>query len=169
MVDPSYNATVPTNVVLHTIAGNLTAAQVYSNGSGYALDIPKPVIAPYVGPEPQANTPTHNYTIMVFSQPDDFTIPSKYDQWLPLNESNPYTRTNFPLTDFAHDTGLEQPIAATYFRLALTSSTTSSKSSTPAAQAASTSSTPNTAPITSIPKKKLLEALLPTTSLYFLI
>lgn len=175
MVDPSFNATVPTNTVLHTIAGNLTTGQIYNNAtwnnnaSTVSLTMPTPVAAPYVGPEPQPNTPTHNYTIMIFRQPSNFAIPSKYAQWMPLNESNPYTRTNFPVVQFTKDTGLGQPMAATYFRLDL-SNANSAGSPTPAssAQAVTTTSVSGTTTTDALTGRTLLGALLPT-SVYFLI
>lgn len=139
MVDPSYNTTVPTNTALHTIEGNLTAKRS-SKGSdkprksdATALVSSTPLIAPYIGPQPPKNGPTHNYTLMLFSQPADFTIPAKYDSWLPLNLSDVYTRVNFPVVEFVRDTGLGQPVAATYFQVNLTSgsATTTNGSSTP--------------------------------------
>ena len=126
MVDPSYNATDPTNTVLHTIIGNLTISRPRNNTDWdsdavtLALKSAQPPIAPYIGPEPQPNQPSHNYTLMVFSQPKNFKIPGKYNSWLPLNLSDVYTRVNFPVVDFVRETKLGQPVAATYFRLNLT-------------------------------------------------
>ncbi|KAJ5247765.1 hypothetical protein N7468_002748 [Penicillium chermesinum] len=175
MVDPSYNATVPTNTVLHTIVGNLTAGQAYNaswsdNKPTLALKGPQPVVAPYVGPEPPAHQPSHNYTIMLFSQPPNFQVPSKYDQWMTLDMSDPFTRTNFPVVNFARDTGLGQPVAATYFRLTLTSANQAGSTSTATAyeNVASSTSASGSVATGTVTGKTILRALLPT-SVYFLI
>ncbi|KAJ5899969.1 hypothetical protein N7495_004713 [Penicillium taxi] len=138
MVDPSYNSTVPTNTVLHTIAGNITKGDI--SGNDLTLDYGATSIAPYTGPEHKAGQSNHNYTLLLFSQPDNFNIPSKYDSYLPLNLSNVYTRVNFPVVDFVSDTGLGQPIAAIYFRLDLSSESSTTTAATTLTTATSTSS-----------------------------
>lgn len=157
MVDPSYNKTVPTNTALHTIEGNLTAsrplhARQSNNSEATALVSSSPPIAPYAGPQPPKDDPSHNYTLLLFSQPKDFTIPAKYGSWLPLNLSNIYTRVNFPVVDFVRDTGLGKPVAATYFEVNLTSgSATTTGSATPTRGHQTPSTTTATGGSTKVP------------------
>ena len=57
----------------------------------------------------------HSYTLLLFKQPKIFTVPSIFHVFLPLNISDPLNRVNFPVVDFAKETGLGNPIAANYF------------------------------------------------------
>lgn len=141
MIDPDYNKTVPTSVVLHTIVGNLTASPHPFNASNQTtkpgvnspafntsfvpLHTSSPALAPYIHPLPQPGQPTHNYTLLLFRQPFDFSVPAAFQSFLPLNLSNVYTRTNFPLLDFVRESGLRQPIASSWFRLILDGNATS--------------------------------------------
>ena len=146
MIDPDYNKTVPANVVLHTMVGNLTASPHPFNASNQTTEPSKispafnasfvplhtisPALAPYIHPLPQPGQPTHNYTLLLFRQPFDFSVPAVFQSFLPLNLSNVYTRTNFPLLDFVRETGLRQPIASSWFRLILGGDATSTASET---------------------------------------
>ena len=117
MVDPDYNATVPTNTVLHyllpglrsenssTRIGNLTFTPLTSRHAP---------LAAYIGPQPTSTRP-HSYTLLLFAQPKNFTVPPRFDAFLPLNTSDPLNRVNFPVVDFVKETGLGSPVAANYF------------------------------------------------------
>ncbi|KAI9730785.1 MAG: hypothetical protein M1818_008065 [Claussenomyces sp. TS43310] len=98
MVDPDYNASVPTNVVLHTIVSNLTNNEA-PDGTLTLASI-APALAAYVGPEPQAGEASHNFTLLLFQQPGSFSVPLAFESFLPLNLSNVYTRVTFPQVDF---------------------------------------------------------------------
>ncbi|KAJ5947359.1 PEBP-like protein [Penicillium verhagenii] len=104
MVDPGTNTTDPTSVALHTIVTNLTVA---NSSSGNTL-------AQYIAPEPSGTAP-HNYTLLLFKQPSNFTVASIYDPYLALNLTDVYNRVNFPLRPFINSTGLEEPVAANCF------------------------------------------------------
>ncbi|KAJ5785819.1 PEBP-like protein [Penicillium pulvis] len=126
MVDPDTNTTDPTSVALHTIVTNLTLA----NSSG-------DILAKYVAPEPSGTAP-HNYTFLLFKQPNNFTVASIYDPYFPLNLSDVWNRVNFPLPQFLNSTGLDKPVAANWFQeKSESNSTTTSASGT--ATASSTS------------------------------
>ncbi|KAJ5948774.1 PEBP-like protein [Penicillium verhagenii] len=101
MVDPDTNATDPTSVALHTIVTNLTIA---NSSSGNTL-------AQYIAPEPSGTSP-HNYTLLLFKQPSNFTVASMYDPYLALDLTDVYNRVNFPLRQFINSTGLDEPVAA---------------------------------------------------------
>lgn len=131
MVDPDYNATVPTNVVLHTMVGNLSSGSTAGHPAALTtLTSADEALAAYIGPQPPPGKPSHNYTLMLFEQPHNFSIPPAFQSFLPLNLSNVYTRVNFPLVDFVRQTGLGSPVAATYFRLDLNATTTPSATNT---------------------------------------
>lgn len=150
MVDPSYNASVPTNVVLHTIVANITAL---SGGAPIheLVSASSPALAAYIGPQPPAGKPTHNYTLLVFAQPKGFVVPTAFDSFLPLNLSNVYSRVNFPLLDFVKDGNLGNPVAANWFRLNLTSSTNSTASSNSSGNAGSASAASSGVPAPTSP------------------
>lgn len=126
MVDPDTNTTDPASVALHTIVTNLTLANSSSGD----------ILAKYVAPEPSGTAP-HNYTLLLFKQPSNFTVASIYDPYFPLNLSDVWNRVNFPLPQFLNSTGLGKPVAANWFQEK--SESTSATTSTGTATATSTS------------------------------
>ncbi|KAJ5286686.1 hypothetical protein N7478_002372 [Penicillium angulare] len=146
MIDPDTNATDPLSVALHTIISNVSTSD--SKGD---------VVAEYVAPMPQGTSP-HNYTLLLFSQPDNFNIPSTYDSYLPLNLSNVLNRVNLPLRPFMNDTGLYNLVAANWFREGANSSATAttSGSATPTGSAAQTATSSSVASLEAISEKTVL-------------
>ncbi|KAJ5088372.1 PEBP-like protein [Penicillium angulare] len=140
MIDPDTNATDPLSVALHTIISNVSAS-----------DSKEHVVAKYVAPMPQGTSP-HNYTLLLFSQPESFTIPSMYDSYLPLNLSNVLNRVNLPLRSFLNDTGLHDLVAANWFREGANTSTTAttSGSTTPTGSAAQTATSSSVASLEAV-------------------
>lgn len=149
MVDPDINTTNPFSVGLHTIISDFST----SNSSQH-------VWAEYVAPEPQGSSP-HNYTLLLFKQPNNFTIPSRYDSWLPLNMSDVYTRLNFPLQSFLNQTGLDKPLAANWFRegASAEATTTSSGIATPTGSATQTATSSSVASLESVGGQTVLALL----------
>lgn len=127
MVDPNFNATVPTNTVLHyllpglrtgsncTRIGNLTFAPLISRS---------PPAAAYIGPQPPSPLP-HSYTLLLFAQPANFTVPSAFAGFLPLGKGG-LNRVNFPVIDFVKETAIGSPVAANYFKEGSANVTTTS-------------------------------------------
>ena len=145
MVDADFNETVHTNTVLHTIDGNLSAPSTSPSATRpVQLSAAPEPLAPYIGPQPPKGKASHNYTIMIFEQPKNFSVPADFSSFIPLNLSDVYTRTNFPVVDFAKAVGLGQPLAATYFRLDLANGTAAGgNSSSGAGNASVTTGSPS--------------------------
>ena len=128
MVDPNFNATVPTNTVLYyllpglragsncTRIGNLTFAPLISRSAPAAV---------YIGPQPTSLLP-HLYILLLFAQPANFTIPSAFAAFLPLGKGG-LNRINFPVVEFVKETAIGNPIAANYFKEGSTNVTTTSR------------------------------------------
>jgi hypothetical protein len=131
MVDPDWNKTSPPSVILHTVVANLTTNV---NSTSKAK-----VIATYLGPEPKSGT--HNYTLFLFNQPSNFTIPPRYQSFVETNDQTPLNRLNLPLETFINQTGLGAPVAANYFRVTATNSTSTSTSSNTTTSGTTTSAT----------------------------
>jgi hypothetical protein len=155
MVDADYNKTTPTNVNLHTLYANLTAEGSTSSE-----------VAKYLAPQPQLVGATHNFTLLLFRQPEsDFTIPAEYASYVATNSHTPYNRINLPLPQFLKDTGLGKPLAANWFREKASNSSSSSKSATktPSCSTASTSVTPSA---TASPTRRRQQSILVWLYLY---
>jgi hypothetical protein len=130
MVDPDWNVTSPPSVIVHTVVTNLTTN---ANSTSEAK-----VIASYIAPAPSSGT--HNYTLFLFDQPSNFSIPSAYESYMETTAHTPYNRLNLPLENFIKQAGLGKPVAANYFRVtaASNSSATSTTTGTPSGTATST-------------------------------
>jgi phosphatidylethanolamine-binding protein (PEBP) family uncharacterized protein len=98
MVDPDINITNPTYVGLHTGVADLSLPNESHNST----------FAKYIAPMPNGNSP-HNYTLLLFKQPESFSIPSHFDPYFVLNLNNVWNRVNFPLQQFISQTGLGNP------------------------------------------------------------
>lgn len=68
-----------------------------------------PAVADFQGPSPPSYSPPHEYIVLVYQQPLNFTIPEAYRGF---SNSN---RTNFDVAAFAEAAYLGNPIAANYF------------------------------------------------------
>ncbi|KAJ5591915.1 PEBP-like protein [Penicillium hispanicum] len=137
MVDPDTNATDPASVGLHTVVANLSQSTSSSED----------VLAKYIAPEPSGSSP-HNYTLLLFKQPDGFAVPSLYNAAFALNLKNVLNRVNFPLQQFLNETGLDKPVAANWFQegKSTTAATTASGTATATAtNSATQTSTSNAA------------------------
>ncbi|KAI0642220.1 phosphatidylethanolamine-binding protein, partial [Trametes meyenii] len=109
MIDP--DAPTPQNTSLgqvrHFLAGGLQA-----NGSlaeGAALVNNTPALSDYISPAPPAGSDPHRYILLLFVQPSSFSATASNL----VNASTPIL--NFNLSRFVAETGLEGPIAGTYF------------------------------------------------------
>lgn len=105
MVDPDLNATHPASVGLHQLTANVTTA-----GTDHAASV-----ARYIEPMPPGAA-AHNYTFLLFEQPRNFTLPTKYSAFFKTTDESPKNRLNFPLDSFLVETGLGKPVAANWFR-----------------------------------------------------
>ena len=115
MVDPDINTTNPTYVGLHTAVANLSLHDDSSSRT----------IAKYIAPMPDGSSP-HNYTLLLFKQPEDFSISPSFNSYFAFNPRNVLNRVNFPLQQFIAQTGLGKPVAANWFQEASTSTSAGS-------------------------------------------
>ncbi|RAK78820.1 mitochondrial 54S ribosomal protein mL38 [Aspergillus fijiensis CBS 313.89] len=118
MVDPDWNKTTPPSVIVHTVVANLTTAVNSTSDAN--------VLASYIAPQPKSGT--HNYTLFLFDQPANFSVPSRYESFMQTTAETPLNRLNLPLESFLNQTGLGKPVAANYFRVTAASNDTSSSS-----------------------------------------
>lgn len=100
--------------LLHYLASNVTL----SPRDNRTLVLP-PVAsteASYLQPSPPVGDVAHAYTVLLFTQPSNFSIPAAFRQVLT-------DRAPFNVSAFRLAAGLENPIAANYFRVQNTTGT----------------------------------------------
>ncbi|KAI0883768.1 phosphatidylethanolamine-binding protein [Annulohypoxylon maeteangense] len=121
MVDPdALQGDIETQTGLHAIRGNYTCdsghVTTLGNSTFLELDTESQFLASYIPPAPQAKNPvvTHRYTLLLFNQPDNYTLPDTLTYALPLDLSNVTNRLNFNVTEFVDTLG-ESIVAGTYF------------------------------------------------------
>ncbi|RAK83475.1 PEBP-like protein [Aspergillus costaricaensis CBS 115574] len=131
MVDPDWNKTTPPSVIVHTVVANLTTTINSTSNEN--------VLASYIAPAPKSGT--HNYTLLLFDQPSNFSIPSRYESFMLTDDDTPLNRLNLPLVSFLNQTGLGSPVAANYFRVTAASNDTSNSSSTSGSSTTTSSGT----------------------------
>ena len=69
--------------------------------------------ASYYRPKPAPGTGRHDYTLVLYRQPADWTVPSNYASFCaPMNFD---ARVPFNISDFAQASGLRDPVASNYF------------------------------------------------------
>lgn len=123
--------------LVHWVASNVTLGPRVSNSNSTPLVIPNGPV-PYLQPSPPVGDIPHNYNVVVFQQPANFSVPAQYS-----NLTN--NRFPFNVSQFVADTGLGQPLAGSYFQVQnLTGTATTTYP--PARSPTSTSSGNGTAP-----------------------
>jgi phosphatidylethanolamine-binding protein len=103
-----------------TVSSDLVLTPKTANTSTGAL---------YIGPSPPPGNP-HRYTFLLFSQPDDFTVPESFSNINPPTATS--ARIGFNITRFITAAGLDAPLAGNYFTV-VNSSATASSTGSPAA------------------------------------
>ncbi|PYH38636.1 YbhB/YbcL family Raf kinase inhibitor-like protein [Aspergillus neoniger CBS 115656] len=99
----------------------------------------KNMLASYIAPAPKSGT--HNYTLLLFDQPSNFSIPSHYKSFMLTNNDTPLNQLNLPLVSFLNQTGLGSPVTANYFHITAASNDTSNSSSTSGSRTTTSSGT----------------------------
>lgn len=120
MVDLDWNKTSPPSVIVHTVVANLTTN---INSTSKAN-----IIATYIAPQPKSGT--HNYTLFLFKQPSNFSIPVHYESFMETTDQTLFNRLNLPLESFINQTGLGPPAAANYFRVTASNGTSTDTATT---------------------------------------
>ncbi|OAP55129.1 hypothetical protein AYL99_10829 [Fonsecaea erecta] len=129
MVDEDVNTgNGPRVQLLHFFQPNLVGINHALSVQPHAQNSTTAVGADYVTPSPPAGDGPHRYTLLLYPQPEGFTVPQAYLSFSPPADVN--ARYPFNMSGFAEAAGLGQPIAANWFRVVNdTTSTTSSTSS----------------------------------------
>ncbi|KAL1719257.1 phosphatidylethanolamine-binding protein [Schizophyllum commune] len=110
-VDPDAHTPQDPDVaqVRHLLAGNYTT-DGDSAGDPLPLFNSSVAVSDWVRPSPPAGSDPHRYVLLLYPQPENFTV----DSIAPLvNASSPITLFN--ISEFAEATGLGLPVAGTYF------------------------------------------------------
>ncbi|OTB05020.1 hypothetical protein M426DRAFT_22369 [Hypoxylon sp. CI-4A] len=150
VVDPdAIQGDIETQAGLHTIQGNFTCdsgnISTISNTTFLPLSSESEPLAPYIEPEPQAQEQvvTHRYTLLLFNQPDNYSVPNTLSYALALDPSDVTNRLNFNIPEFSESVG-DSIVAGTYFDVdSPKAESTSTSTATPSTPTASASSTPD--------------------------
>ncbi|KAL1602729.1 hypothetical protein SLS60_006150 [Paraconiothyrium brasiliense] len=91
-------------------------------------------LAPYRRPSPPLNDTAHKYTLLLFEQPENFTVPARYRSLL-------QSRVGWDTAGFVNATGLGSALAANWIRVQNTGNDTgnATASATPTASSSPTS------------------------------
>lgn len=116
MLDSDSNSLNGSTSTLNLLHSGLKRDQELTQTDDYLFYIVRSKEAPeakYLPPAPEEGSGVHNYTLLLFEQPEGgFALPEEYAKFLPNDAS---IRTGFTLEEFVEDTGLGEPFAATYF------------------------------------------------------
>jgi hypothetical protein len=97
--------------------------------------------AMYLQPSPPIGDIPHRYVLLLFAQPENFTVPAAFPISPPASTAN---RIGFNVSAFAEAAGLGQPFAAHWFSV----QNTTGVASTTSASATGASATASVAPYT---------------------
>ncbi|KIW60601.1 hypothetical protein PV05_00807 [Exophiala xenobiotica] len=147
MVDQDVKSDDGTRVqLLHFFQPNLAgASEVLSDFSTDADNATTAGTVEYIAPSPPAGDGPHRYTLLLYRQFEDFSIPDEFSSFFP--PANTQARIGFDMAGFAKAANLPAPVGANWFQVqngeAAPSSTTSSETSgsTTVTETTSTSST----------------------------
>ncbi|KAH0845132.1 hypothetical protein AYO21_01607 [Fonsecaea monophora] len=133
---------------LHWYQPNLAGASevLFDFGSDSQNFTSAPAVE-YTPPTPPPGDKAHRYTLLLYSQPKGFSIPSSFQSFFDSPDSN--ARLGFDMAGFAAAAGIGQPVTANWFQVQDTSqpessTTTTTTSSTTTESSTSTSTTEST-------------------------
>lgn len=142
MVDQDVQATQgqPRVELLHYFQPNLFGSSEVLSFDAQAENATTAVGATYIPPTPPAGDGPHRYTILLYLQPEGFSVPSQFASIDPPADVN--ARIGFDMAGFAQAAGLGEPVAAVWFQVENkgTASNNSSSSGTASATATGSSS-----------------------------
>ncbi|KAJ4300770.1 hypothetical protein N0V90_002858 [Kalmusia sp. IMI 367209] len=126
--------------LLHWLTSNVTMPSTDTQ----ILKLPDAALAEasYLQPSPPVNDTPHKYTLLLFEQPENFTIPARFRSLL-------QTRVGWDTAAFVNATGLGGALAANWIRVQnVTGETSASPSATPSpsSNVSVPSATPSTYP-----------------------
>ena len=94
--------------LLHWLTTNVTRPS--SDTQVLKTNDPKLDLAPYLQPSPPVNDTAHKYTLLLFEQPENFTVPARFNNLLK-------TRVGWDTAAFVNATGLGPALAADWIRV----------------------------------------------------
>lgn len=135
MVDEDVNTgNGPRVQLLHYFQPNLVGINHELSIVPTAQNATTAVGAAYFTPSPPGGDGPHRYTLLLYPQPEGFTVPQAYASFSPPADAN--ARYPFNMSGFAADAGLGQPVAANWFRV-VNDTTTNTASGTASSATAS--------------------------------
>jgi hypothetical protein len=124
--------------LLHWLTANVTMPS--TDTQTLKLADPTLDLAPYLRPSPPLNDIPHKYTLLLFEQPENFTVPARYKSLL-------QSRIGWDTAGFVNATGLRSALAADWIRVQNTGNDTANATTTPTPTASSApTSTPSDYP-----------------------
>jgi hypothetical protein len=116
MVDQDVNTgNGPRVELLHLFQPNLVGINHELAVVPNAQNATTAVGAQYVTPTPPGGDRAHRYNLLLYVQPEGFTVPQAYASFSPPADVN--ARYPFNMSDFAAAAGLGQPVAGNWFRV----------------------------------------------------
>lgn len=117
MVDQDVEATPgqPRVQLLHYFQPNLFGSSEVLSFDAQAENATTAVGASYIPPTPPAGDGPHRYNILLYIQPEGFTVPSQFASIDPPADVS--ARIGFDMAGFAEAAGLGEPTAAVWFQV----------------------------------------------------
>ncbi|KAI9744087.1 MAG: hypothetical protein M1818_002239 [Claussenomyces sp. TS43310] len=135
MIDPAVKApgTGASTTFLHYLHSDLA---LFPSTRLHPTNVSSTAIASYVGPDPPAGGTPHNYQLLLYLQPSNFTFPADLKHFLGpvqnLTDTALAVRIGFNATNFAQEAGLGSPMAANWFRVGNVTTSASGTATSPA-------------------------------------
>lgn len=92
MVDSSVNTTTPASTLLHWLQPDLYIDPIGNSSNNLLMNRSTP-LDNYLSPQPITCTQTHLYTVMLFCQPQDWTLPRQFSKFVTQEKSGQYFQT----------------------------------------------------------------------------
>jgi len=150
MVDQDVEATKgqPRVQLLHYFQPNLFGSSEVLSFDPQAENATTAVGATYIPPTPPAGDGPHRYNILLYVQPEGFTVPSQFSSIDPPADVT--ARIGFDMAGFAKAAGLGVPVSAVWFQVenkeaGSSGNTTSSGGASPTTSGSGSASTGGTA------------------------
>lgn len=167
MVDSDFMRKNQRTTLLQWFQPNLLVTDHILNANINNKHATRVVGASYLQPSPPYGSGPHEYTMLLFEQPQDFSLPSNYNGINPPTDID--ARVGFNITKFMAATKLDMPIAANYFQVlsgtaAQSSSVSASIAAVSSVMTSQTTSTRNTKSASSITVSFSGKTITPTVS-----
>ena len=115
MIDRNITVNGTHTTLLHWFEPNLMATDNILNEDIKTKNATIAVGASYITPTPPAGSGPHEYTMLLFDQPPNFSVPADFNKINPPETTQ--ARIDFNLTEFMSQSRLAAPIAANWFQV----------------------------------------------------